>query len=249
MEQNKIIRRQGIYKTDAYAKIVEDFTELFEDIEGVSVIHTDATVDESGEVITAENTVINLDSNNYLYIKIVTDETLSFRISFHCGTGDVEGTNSMYIDAREKSDYVAYNMVKTPYGVAFSTFPNLNDAYSCVSDGYFQNYFTTFEDESGNEIKTFVYVSTRNDEATSSGYYYICGEEHTSIEKIVTNKIFLGSAANHTVMVNASTYGKPHVARHLYKKIQSESGKFGKIKLNGKTFIAGSHFCLECGEE
>lgn len=249
MEQNRIIRRQGIYKTDAYARVVEDLIELFEDIEGVSVIHNDEIVDDSGAVVTPKNTIINLDSNNYLYIKIVPDETLTFRVSFHCGKGDVEGTNRISIDAREKGDYVAYNMVKTPYGVGFTTFVNPTDSYSCVSDGYFQNFFTTFEDESGNQVKTFIYVTTRNDEATSSGYYYICGEEHTSVEKIVTNKIFLGSSANHTVLVNASSYGKPHVARHLYKKIQSENGKFGKMNLNGKTFIAGSHFCLECGEE
>ena len=249
MEQNKIIRRQGIYKTAAYAKVVEDFTELFEDIEGVSVIHNDEIVDESGAVITPKNTIINLDSNNHLYIKIASDENLSFRVSLHCGKGDVEGSNRLYIDSREKSDYIAYNMAKTPYGVAFSTFPNLNDAYSCVSDGYFQNYFTTFEDENGNEVKTFIFVTTRNDETASSGYYYICGEKHSVFEKIVTSKIFLGTAANHTIMINASAYGKPHVARHLYKKIQSENSKFGKIKLNGKTFIAGSHFCLECEEE
>ena len=47
-------------------------------------------------------------------------------------------------------------------------------------------------------------------------------------------------------MYNASSYTHQLVAEHLFKKIMSESGRFGKIKLDGREFISGSHFCLEC---
>ena len=56
----------------------------------------------------------------------------------------------------------------------------------------------------------------------------------------------LGISGDQTVMYNASSYTHQLVAEHLFKKIMSESGRFGKIKLDGREFISGSHFCLEC---
>ncbi len=248
MEENKIIKRSSVAKANAFAKLSADFEELFEGFEGVSFIKNEAETDEDGTVTATESTVIYLDSNNYMYLKIVPDETYGVKITLNCGSGDTDGDNKLTVDAREKSENVAYNMVKTPYGAAFTTLPSVTDSITSISDSYFQNFFTVFEDENGNSKRGFVHITVPKDE-TSSSYYYICSEDHERLEKLSSAKIFLGSAASHTVLCNAVSYTRPLVANHLLKKLQSEDNKFGKIKLNGKSFIAGSHFCLECGEE
>ena len=61
------------------------------------------------------------------------------------------------------------------------------------------------------------------------------------------DKAALDAHKAHIVGISFSVdEGDQLVAEHLFKKIMSESGRFGKIKLDGREFISGSHFCLEC---
>lgn len=238
---NKIIRRSGIEKAASYNRIVEDFCAAFNGFSGVSIEQIEATETENASVI------IYLDKNKKMSLKIVVDkDDLSFRMSFHIvGSG---GEKSYYLDNSGKGDYVPYNIVRTAYGVAFTDFPFSRNSTDSVSDGNFQNYFSTMEDEYGKEINCFIHVSSNKDD-TGSHFISISSEQHDSPEKLTVGVQFAGKTANHTVLFNAVSYSLPLVSRHLYKKLQTEEDKYGKIKIAGKTFICGSHYCLECLEE
>lgn len=239
---NKIIKRQGIAKADSYSSVTEDFTVAFTGFDGISVVQENSTDTES------ESTRIYLDSGNKQFLKIVPNEKSGFRLSYHCTDGTAENTDWMYIDNIDRGNFVTYSIVRTLFGVAFSGTPYCNTATESVSDGRIQSFFTTMEDGQGNEINCFIHTTSANDEC--GAHSVIIGSEyHRNLEKLDLGKQFLGNSANHTVLLNAVSYITPLFAKHLYKKFQTEENKFGKIKINGKTFISGSHFCLECGEE
>lgn len=238
---NKIIRRSGIEKAASYNRIVEDFCAAFNGFSGVSIEKIEAT-----ETVSAA-TIIYLDRNKKMSLKIVYDESdRAFRISF-CSVGS-EGEKSYYLDNSGKGEYIPYSIVRTAYGVAFTDFPFTRNSTDSVSDGNLQNFFSTMEDEYGKEINCFIHVSSSKDD-TSSHYTSISSELHDVPEKLSLETQFAGKTANHTVLFNAVSYTLPLVSRHLYKKFQTEGDKFGKVKIAGKTFICGSHYCLECEEE
>ena len=236
---NKIIRRYGITKDESYHKVAEDFYKAFNGFDGVTIEQNETTETENAA------TVIYLDENKRQFLKIVYDQNSGFRMSFHCG--DDPEKNMIYLDISDKGEYVPYNIVRTAYGVAFSDFPYTRNATDAVSDGNLQNYFAKMEDENGKKINCFFHVSATKD-AAGSHYVIISSEQHDASEKLSVGTQYIGSAANHTVLFNAVSYTLPLKAEHFYKKIQSEADKFGKIKINGKTFICGSHYCLECEE-
>ena len=247
MEKNKVIRRQPGMTVNGYEKISEDFTELFAGFNGVTV----ETIAANSETSTAAQTRIYFDRNKTKYIRVIQDDTAIVRISLHCGNGTRENYDWLYIDKRSSSnDKLAYNFAKTDYGVVFSVLEYVPDDRASLSDGYLQNYFTTFETNEGRTVNGFIYcVVSKDDNSNSNLMSYILTEEHENFEKVDFTKLLWGYNSNQTVLANATSYTWPLVCNHLYKKIQTEEGKFGKITLNDKTFISGSHFCLECKEE
>ena len=247
MEKNKVIRRQAGMTTGGYEKISEDFTELFSGFNGVTV----EKIPANSETSAAAQTRIYFDESRTKYIRIIRDDSCIVRISLHCGDGTRENYDWTYIDKRSTSnDKLAYNFAKTDYGVAFSVLEYVVDDSSSLSDGYLQNYFTTFETSDGRTVNGFIYCVGSKDETSSSNLMsYILTEEHEAFEKVDFTKILWGSNANQTVLSNAASYALPLVCNHLYKKIQTEEGKYGKIMLNDRLFISGSHFCLECRQE
>ena len=134
----------------------------------------------------------------------------------------------------------------------FTTILRTSNSTSTVSDGYFQSYITTFKGESEAPVMGFVFTiadSNKTDSTDSRDWIYFATENHDAVELQRGLFQMLGSNANQTVMYNASSYAKQLTAKHLFKKIQSESGRFGKIRLDNREFISGSHFCLECKTE
>lgn len=236
MEQNKIIRRQGILKENSYSEIVNDFTELFSGFDNVVIENSETAV------------FIYIDCEKSRCIKIEHDESVGVKVTLHCGDGSTEGEDWISLIDNSRGKRVAYSFVRTPYGVAFSTIPYNNEINYSVPDGNIQTCFSVFEDESGNKVNGIVFVSS-HDDSVNSASMYILTENHDILEKHDVAKSFVGSNANHTVLFNVVSYTKELTAPHLYKKLQSEEGKFGKIKLCGKNFISCSHLCLECGEE
>ena len=108
---------------------------------------------------------------------------------------------------------------------------------------------TIFKDETGKTLLGFIHVVQPNNDTSSVDYrdwIYYATSGHDVFEMQRGNTQIIGSDGNQTVMYNASSYAKQVTAEHLFKKIMSESGRFGKIKLNNREFISGSHFCLEC---
>lgn len=248
MENNFVVRRTLLNSKTAYNQITQDFQEAFEGFDGVSFesfVPADDGVETTNE---KEHMVIYLDKNKHQFLKITKDDTSIVKVSLHCGTGTVEGENFVYIETKSKNDHLSYNFARTAYGVVFSTFPYFSDVAASVSDGYLQCFFTTFKDYKGNEINGFIYCSNSNDEIDSSKSY-ITTEDHVRLETFQTNNSFNGGNANHTVLFNAVSYSNAVIAPHLFRKFQAENKKFGRVKLNGKTFISGSHFCLETKEE
>lgn len=245
MELNKVIRRQGYSSASIFEKISQDFIELFSGFNGVSFLKTTSSDD------TTEFTKIFLDTSKRLYIRIDPNSEYGVRISLHCGDGTKEKENYVYIDQRSaKIENIAYSFAKTDYGVVFSTLPYFTDGKTSISDGYLQNFFTTFQTDDGRTVNGFVFCAyTKDDNGSTNSISYMVTEEHNILESVDVAKCFLGAGANQTVLVNATSYTKPVMANHLYKKIQSEENKFGKLYLNGRTFISGSQFCLECNTE
>lgn len=254
LELNKIIRRHGIALANSYNVVKDDFCTVFDGFSGVSietvVPETDSSETDTSETDTSEYTVIYLDTAKKQKLKIIPDSTKGTRITFSCGDGTVENIDFLYADGTEtRAAYISYSIVRTAYGIAFSIIPTNSDLNFSVSDGYLQNFFTTFEDDSGNAINGYVFVSSSKDATSTTGRIYISSEVHDKLECLEVAKTLLGASANHTVLYNAASYSNRIIAKHLFKKAQTEDSKFGKVKLNGRTFISGSHYCLEYEEE
>ena len=139
-----------------------------------------------------------------------------------------------------------------PYGIMFTTLLRTSNSINSPNDGSFQSYITTFKDEYNKTINGYVFTvqdSNKTDGSDFRDWIYIATENHEAIELQRGLYQMLGSNANQTVMYNAVSYNHQLVAEHLFKKIISESGRFGKIRLDDREFISGSHFCLECKNE
>lgn len=247
MEKNKIIRRTAGSVTNGFEKLTADFIELFDGFNGVSCERTA----ESEDGTTPARVKIFLDRNKKMYLCIEADTNTVVRISLHSIDAFDGSDNSVYVDQRTtKSEKLAYSFAKTDYGAVFSILPPVSDIKASLADSYLQNFFTTFETSDGRTVNGFIFCVISKDETSStSTTSYILTEEHDTFEVVDFSKFILGNTANQTVLVNATSYGKPLVCNHLYKKVQTEESKFGKITLANRTFISGSHFCLECREE
>ena len=244
MELNKIIRRSGLSVSASYAQFLADLTDALKDIKGILKEEVKEEKNDDGTVKEPAHTRFYLDSTKKRYIKVVNDTKAGVRVFFTCSPNTIDidgGTNN--------APYISYNIAKTAYGVMFTTLSHFSNATNVASDSTFQNYVTTFNDENGKAVNGFVYTMKAGNETDSTDYrdwIYFSTEKHNVFEMQRGHFQMLGNDANQTVMYNASSYSQQLTAEHLFKKIQSESGRFGKIKLDNSEFISGSHFCLEC---
>ncbi len=246
MENNVIVRRHGIDVTDAYDVISSDLRNLFNGFQGVSFEENIQSQGENNNDL--DYLIIYLDSKHQQFLKLEKSVAAYFRLSYHCGAANAQGVNFVYIDPLSKASTVSYNLVRTFYGAAFSILPYVEDSRECISDGYLQCFFTTFEDDEGNTINGFIYCADSSDE-TGNDKSYLSTENHESLEYFYSSNCFMGSGGDKTVMINALSYTNPCLSRHLFKKLQSEPDKFGVVNINGKIYVSGSHFCLEGKEE
>ncbi len=243
MELNKIIRRSGIAASTCYSKFTADLTEALKDIDGIVKEEIAAKKDADETVKENANTRFYLDSTKTRYIKIENPKN-GIRVRFTCGNNTIDIDNGEY-----SSPYISYSIAKTPYGVMFTTLSYFSNATNNAGDNTFQNYVTVFTDENEREINGFIHVlrdSNITDVNESRDWIYLSTEKHNVFEMQRGYFQTMGSNANQTVLFNAVSYTEQIVAKHLYKKIQSETGQFGKINLASRTFISGSHYCLEC---
>ena len=244
MEMNKIIRRTGIPVADAYAKFVADLTDALKDFGSITKEEGKESQNADGTVKEYPHTRFYLDKSKSRYIKVINDAKNNLRLACVCNSGsiDIDGGSG-------SSAFISYNIAKTSYGVMFTTLYRTSNSINSPSDGMFQSYVTTFKDENNKSVNGYVFTiqeSNKTDSLDYRDWIYIATENHESIELQRGMFQMLGSNANQTVMYNAVSYNHQLVAEHLFKKIISESGRFGKIKLDNREFISGSHFCLEC---
>lgn len=235
MELNKIYRKQYVYAPTAYNSLKANLTELFSGFEGVST--------EDGQ----NQFKIFFDGTAHThFIKLSTSDN-GISITLHSNNSNTENRDYKKICGSDTGSCFSYSFVKTAYGAAFSVLSYTNDNTYSVPDGYIQNFFSVFEDEDGNTVNGFVHSSAPNDDTASSNIT-ICTSMHSTLESIDSSKWFLGAAANHTLLCNVSSYTRNFVAPKLYKKLQTEGSVFGKIRVGGKTLIAGSHLAIEYAE-
>ena len=176
MENNVIIRRIGSANAQSYDRLSDDLIEAFDGYEGVTILKT---VEDGNNF-----TKIFLTQDNRIYILIEPNSGCGARMSIHCGTGSVEGTNYAYIDKRPiTSSNFAYNILRTSYGVAFTALPNLTDNSLIASDGNFENFFTTFIMPDGTRVNGFVFVANPDDESTRNSYSYLVTDMHRSLDR------------------------------------------------------------------
>ena len=247
MEMNKIIRRTGIPVADAYSRFVTDLTDALKDFGSITKEEIQASKNTDGTTKEYAHTRFYLDKSKSRYIKVINDTKNYLRLAFVCNSGVLEidgGTNN--------STFISYNIVRTAYGIMFTTLLRTSNSINSPNDGSFQSYITTFKDEYNKTINGYVFTvqdSNKTDGSDFRDWIYIATENHEAIELQRGLYQMLGSNANQTVMYNAVSYNHQLVAEHLFKKIISESGRFGKIRLDNREFISGSHFCLECKTE
>ena len=244
MELNKIIRRSGITSSEIYSKFIADLTDALKDVTGITKEEVKENKDADGTLKENAHTRFYLGTSKKNYIKVVNNGNSGMRVQFTCAgtTIDIDGGSST-------APYHAYNIAKTAYGVMFTTLSHFSNATNIASDGTFQCYVTTFKDESNKSVNGFVFPireSNITDGVDYRDWIYFASESHTVLEMQRGLFQMIGISGDQTVMYNASSYTHQLVAEHLFKKIMSESGRFGKIKLDGREFISGSHFCLEC---
>ena len=244
MELNKIIRRSGFTSTVIYEKLVSDLADALKDFTGVTKEEVKESKDSDGTIKDAAHTRFYLGTSKKNYIKVVDNGKSGMRVYFTCAG------NTLEIDGgTTTSPYHAYNITKTAYGVMFTTISHFSNATNIANDGTFQCFVTTFKDASNKPVNCFIYTikdSNLTDGVDYRDWIYIASESHSVFEMQRGMFQMIGANANQTVMYNASSYSQQLVAEHLFKKIMSESGRFGKIKLDNREFISGSHFCLEC---
>lgn len=242
--ENKIIKRSGIDSTLLLDTVIGDFTNAFEGFDGVSFERIDATESDPNKF----RIYINNTKTRYIEIADSLTKTNCITYTFRHCDGTADKTHYTRIDGTVNTDKIIYSIARTAYGVAFSILPYCNSSAATISDEYIQNFFAVFEDDEGNKSNGLIFVDNSGD-SNSSGNLYISTDFHFTIESLELTRQMFGNTAAHTVLMNAVSYKYPLYAPHLYKKVQTEDGKFGKIKINGTTFISGSHYCLECNEE
>lgn len=246
MQNNKIIRRCGVLKENFYDQVTADLCELFSGFEGVTYSEVE---DING--VAEPYTLISFDNNGKLYIRIDSDLVQGAVISVHLGNGNIHGRDyvDLQLEGSSSSSMVSYSFARTPYGAVVSV-PSYSDSrQDSVSDAQLRLFFSTFEDEEGDDYYGFVYCNASGFESVSNLSLTICTSKHEYLEVIFGASLFVGTLANHNVLCNAFSYTEPLVSSRLYKKLQSEGYVFGKVKIGGKMLIAGSAFALECVEE
>ena len=246
MENNKIIRRHGILKSNLYNTLAEDMCEAFSSFQGVSHRTVQNTNGGSDEYYT----LITFDPDEKMYIRIDPDSGKGAVISVHLGNGSTQGTDYLTLDTAGNlaSSKGAYSCARTPYGVVFSVVSLSDSNEDSISDAQLRLFFTTFVDEESNEHYGLVYSDKSGLDSIVNLSLYLATPLHTHMERFTGSSLYLGSLANHNVLCNAFSYSQPIVASRLYKKLQSEGDVFGKVKIGGKTLIAGSMYALECIE-
>lgn len=240
---NLVIKRRGVTMSGAYKSITTDLTEAFQDcFDGISI----------PEDTTGNDFRIYLDTQKTFYLSVVpqTASGAAMRLYYtDKATGNIN-SNSLIIDGGTRGSYISYNIIRTKYGVAFTTLPAVDDNTTVLNYGYLQSFFSnTFKDENGNSVNGYIFSQSSADATSSTGKICMYSEVHTTIEEIPNTSQFFGKTAAQTVMCNAVSYSYPIVAEHLFKKLQTEGAAFGKLKINGRTFYSGSHYALECEED
>ena len=246
MDNNKIIRRYGILKTNIYDSFSEDMCELFGEFEG--------TVCRSIEPETQQEepyTLITFGTDGRMYLKIEKSSQYGVRVSIHLGDGTVSGRDLFYLDSAgiSSGSLGAYSFARSPYGAVISVISYGDSAVDTISDANLRLFFSKFTDEEGGEHYGFVYCNQVGDDTATSMSVIMATTMHPYIETITGSKLFLGTLANHNVLCNAFSYTQPLVSSRLYKKLQTEGSVFGKVKIGGKTLIAGGYYALECVQE
>ncbi len=246
MINNKIIRRHGILKADLYDRLTADMCELFSGFEGVSYTET-----EDPEEVIPTYTVITFDTNGKMYIRIDSDDTQGAVVSIHLGNGSTLGRDYINLDVvgSTSSSMVSYSFARTAYGGVFSVMSYSDSGDTVLSDAQLRLFFSTFTDEEGSEYYGLVYCNRSGLDSVASMTIKLATTLHESVESISGASLFVGELANQNVLCNAFSYTEPIVSPRLYKKLKTEGGVFGKVKIGGKAMIAGSAFALEFAEE
>lgn len=228
MELNKIYKYYGIQAKNGYSHAKEKFTEAFTGFEGVSFETVEAT-DE-----TTEQYKIYLDSEKSMWLLIYVESSyLNISISFKDGTV----SKLEHSGASVSSGYLAYNIMKTAYGVAFTALAQANGEKEPLNDSYFMNFFAV------GEPNVFVCTSaTDNLKCAADDVMFSILHETPEVrnEWSTLNE----NPVLRTKLFNYSSLVYPIDCEHLYRVVHTD-GKTGKVKIGEKYFIIGMRYALE----
>lgn len=227
MELNKIYRYHGVPEEEYYSHPKEKFTEAFTGFEGVSF----ETVEGTDE--TTEEYKIYLDSEKSMWLTIYRPayDEISISISFKDGTVTT-------LHESTSGTYLTYNIMRTAYGVAFTSFVQNNSQHKILDeDNYFTSFFVV------GEPNIFVCTKTTSNVSGSSNDMMF-SSLHEKLEVHNNDSTLNGSTVPKTRLLNHTSLIYPIDCEHLYRVIYTD-GKTGKIKVGEKYVILGTRYGLE----
>lgn len=234
MQLNKIYRYHGIPKVEAYTHLKTTFTEAFSGFDGVSF-----------ETVLAENSASGFEEYK---IYLNAEKSMWLRIYWNGNSGTSEHTiemcfknsqNEVLTTCSSGDSHRYYNIIRTDYGVMFSTFQSSSVENKLQTDDMqFQNFFAA-----GNPN---VFICAKGFNLSMPGDECWWSNLHNSAEKININAALNKSTdtVNQTTIYNATSAFEPIRCDHLYR-LAIYSGKTGKMLIGDKYVILGCRYALE----
>lgn len=222
----KEISRNSLKYNQVSSFYISDLKEMFNDYEIENV-------DEDSEDI---KIYLNEDKDFYLYTKTYGAVNGTVQLNIMCG-----GNSYSFSNSTSNNSYAAsYKMIRVDDTIILSDFTAAQGTQSPpTSDGNLK----LFVSKAVNVIDNteHIIVLQANNDATS----YKFSDMHTVRESSQT--MAFGTSAAMTRAVPAFSYQYPLRCTNVYQKLQSQA-QYGKMLLNGRSFISGSCFAVEYGE-
>lgn len=192
-------------------------------------------VDEESEHI---KIYLNEDKNFYLYTTTnATANAGSVRLNVMCGGNSY----SLLNDSSNNPAYVtSYKMIRLDDTIILSDFTAIQGTQSPpTSDGNLK----LFVSKAVNVIDNTEHVIVLQGNNDTMSYKF--SDMHTARE--LSQKMAFGNSAAMTRAVPAFSYQYPLKCTSVYQKLQSQA-QYGKMLLNGKSFISGNTFAVKSEE-
>lgn len=223
----KEISRNSLKYNQVSLFYIPDLKEIFNGYEIESV-------DEESEHV---KIYLNKDKDFYLYTSMYSNYDKTVQLNVMCGENSYSFTNS----TNNSSYATSYKMIRADDTVILSSFTTVQNTQSPpTSDEHLKICIT----KAVNVVDNVEHIIVL--QANTNGTINKYSDMHTVRES--SQNMVLGTSAAMTKAVPVFSYQYPLRCTSVYQKLQSQA-QYGKMLLNGESFISGSCFAVKYEED